>query len=249
MEWYFQVSQFLAYLSQPFSNLYYSSQVPLIGALLLGVVGALAPCQISANVGTVSYTLNQMGKGQGWYRQIFCFFLGKTFTYFLLGLLVIWIGKGLEELTIPIFQVTRKMIGPLFLLTGLYFIGVFKIKGIFTEKLLRYEGFLENVSGNKRWFFLGVLLSLAFCPTMFLLFFGLLIPLVLNTTGYGFSLPFIFSLGTFMPVLLFLGLVYGFGWDQTLVKNSKKFGKSVQVVAGVLLILLGINDIILYWIP
>lgn len=221
--------------------------MPLVGALLLGIVGALAPCQISGNLGTLSYTLNRMGKGESWYGQIMSFFLGKTLVYFLLGFLIIWIGKELEETTIPIFQVTRKIMGPLFLLSGLYFVGLYKIKGIFTERLLKYERFIGNMKGNKRWFLLGSLLSLAFCPTMFLLFFGLLMPLVMNTTGYGFTLPFVFSIGTFMPVLFFLGLAYGLGWDKSLIKNSKKIGKWIQTLAGVLLILLGINDIILYW--
>jgi cytochrome c-type biogenesis protein len=118
---------------------------------------------------------------------------------------------------------------------------------VITERLLVYERFISNMKGNGRWFLLGGLFSLAFCPTMFLLFFGLLMPLVLNTTGYGFALPFVFSIGTFMPVLLLIGLAYGFGWDRSLLMNSKKFGKLVQVLAGVILILLGINDILLYW--
>jgi cytochrome c-type biogenesis protein len=247
LEWYYQLSQFLAYFSQPFTAIYYSTEIPLAGALLLGIVGALAPCQITANLGTISYALNQIGKEERWNGQIIYFFLGKTFVYFLLGFLVIWIGKGLEESTIPIFQIIRKMMGPLFLITGLYFVGLIKIKGVITERLLVYERFINNMKGNGRWFLLGVLFSLAFCPTMFLLFFGLLMPLVLNTTGYGFALPFVFSIGTFMPVLLLIGLAYGFGWDRSLLKNSKKFGKLVQVLAGVTLILLGINDILLYW--
>lgn len=114
------------------------------------------------------------------------------------------------------------MIGPLFLITGLYFIGVIKMNGIFTERLLRYKGLADKWTGNKRGFFLGVLLSLAFCPTMFLLFFGLLLPLILTTTGYGLALPFLFSLGTFLPVLLFLGVIFGLGMDRTFIKKNKK---------------------------
>lgn len=247
MNWYTQFTQLLSYVSEPLGNLYYSQQSPVIAALLLGLLGALAPCQISANLGTISYTTNRISKGEMWYKEITSFFLGKTLVYFILGMTVFLIGKGIEQWTIPIFQVTRKIIGPLFLITGLYFIGLIKIRGIFTERLLKYSGLVDKLSGSKRGFFLGILLSLAFCPTMFLVFFGLLIPLVLNTTTYGLVLPFIFSIGSFLPVLLFLGLAYGFGLDRTFIKKSKKVGRLIQVISGVVLILLGINDIILYW--
>nr|WP_276517903.1 sulfite exporter TauE/SafE family protein [Caldalkalibacillus thermarum] len=121
------------------------------------------------------------------------------------------------------------------------------MRGVFTERLLKYQGLTEKFSGNKRAFSLGVLLSLAFCPTMFLIFFGLLIPLVLGTSGYGFILPFLFSIGTFMPVLLFLGLAFGFGVDRAFMKKSKKVARIIQVMTGIIFIVLGIHDIILYW--
>jgi cytochrome c-type biogenesis protein len=247
MDWYTQIVQLLTLFSEPIGNLYYSQQTPIVGALLLGILGALAPCQISANLGAISYTTNRITQGEKWYKEYLSFFAGKTLVYFLLALFVLLIGKGLEEWTIPIFQVARKIIGPLFLITGLYFIGLIKIKGLFTERLLKYKGLSHRFSGNKRAFLLGVLLSLAFCPTMFLLFFGLLLPLVLNTPGYGVALPLLFSLGTFLPVLLFLGLTFGFGFDRNLVKNSKKVGRIVQIVSGIILLIIGINDVLLYW--
>lgn len=247
MDWYFQLSQMISFVSEPLRNLYYSQSVPIISSLLLGVIGALAPCQISTNIGVISYTANRLTGQKKWYREIFSFFLAKTLVYVSLGLMVLLLGKGIENSTIPIFQVTKKIIGPLFIMIGLYFIGWIKIRGIFTERLLKYKAKVERLSGNRRAFFLGLLLSLAFCPTMFLLFFGLLLPLVATTEGYGFTLPIFFSLGTFTPVLLFLGLYFGLGMDKTLLKASKRMGKVVQIISGIIFILLGINDILLYW--
>lgn len=247
MDWYSQVVQILSFISEPLGGLYYSQQAPIIGALLLGIIGALAPCQISGNLGAISYTANRMAHGEAWYKEILSFFAGKTLVYFVLATLVLLVGKGLEEWTVPVFQVTRKIIGPLFFFTGLYLIGIIKIRGVFTERLLSYRKLVDRLSGNMRVFLLGILLSLAFCPTMFLLFFGLLIPLVLNTTGYGVALPLIFSFGTFIPVLLFVALAFGFGMDRSFLKRSKRAGRVVQIIAGVILVLLGINDIMLYW--
>lgn len=248
MDWYNQWTQILALISEPLGSLYFAQDVPLFGAFILGVLGALAPCQISANVGIISYTTGRMTKAEKWLSEILAFFTGKTLVYFLLGLLVLMIGRGLEDAAVPVFQVARVVMGPLFLFTGLYFVGAIRFN-IATEKLLRFQRFADHFSGNTRAFYLGVILSLAFCPTMFLLFFGLLMPLVLSTTGYGIALPFIFSIGTFIPVIIIIGLLFALGMDRSLIKKSKRIGKTVQIVAGIILILIGINDIVLYWFP
>lgn len=244
---YIELVQLLSFISEPLSNFYHAQQMPIVGALLLGILGAIAPCQISANMGVITYTANRMTQQEKWHTEIISFFIGKTFVYFLLGVFVLWLGKGFEDITIPIFQVTQKMIGPLFLFIGLYFIGWIKLKGIFTEKLLKYRGKIDHFSGNKRAFSLGVLLSLAFCPTMFLIFFGLLMPLVLSTVGYGLALPFVFSIGTFIPVLFFFGLAFSFGIDRGFMKKSKRVSRVLQIITGIILIFLGIYNILLFW--
>jgi len=68
-------------------------------------------------------------------------------------------------------------------------------------------------------FILGAVLSLAFCPTNAVLFFGMLIPLSVSV-GYGFFvLPFVFSLTTALPVILIV-LIMVFS-----IKNIDKFYK------------------------
>jgi cytochrome c-type biogenesis protein len=248
MEWYFQVQQFLSVFSGPLTNLYFSQQTPFIGAILLGLIGAFAPCQISANAGAISFTTNRIAQGKEWVKDLIYFFSGKTIVYVILGLFAIWIGNQVGHWTIPMFQVVRKVVGPFFLITGLYLVGMIKIKGLVTERLLKYRGRIEMLSGHKRSFLLGILLSLAFCPTMFLLFFSTLIPLSISTNGYGVTLPLLFSLGTFIPVLLFMGISFGFGFDGKLIKKSKKLGRFIQKCSGFILIFLGINDIFLYWL-
>jgi len=248
MEWYYQFQQFLSMISGPLTSLYYSQQTPLIGAILLGMIAAFAPCQISANMGAISFSTNRMAQGKEWLKDLAYFFSGKTTVYIILGLIAVWIGNEIGEWTIPLFQVVRKVVGPFFLITGLYLIGFIKIKGLFTERLLTYRKKIEKISGHRSHFLLGILLSLAFCPTMFLLFFGTLIPLSISTPTYGAVLPLLFSLGTFIPVLLFIGIAYGFGFDGHLVRKSKKLGRFIQIGAGIVLMLLGLHDMILYWL-
>jgi len=58
-------------------------------------------------------------------------------------------------------------------------------------------------------FLLGVLFALAFCPYSAVLYFGVLMPLALKSTG-GVALPAVFAIGTGLPVLI-LGTLLSFG--------------------------------------
>lgn len=95
-------------------------------------------------------------------------------------------------------------------------------------------------------FMLGFGFSLAFCPTMFVLFFLTLMPIVLSSP-YGFVLPPLFALGTALPVFLVIFLIWYLGGSGALLKKGRKIGSIVQKVAGILMVLLGILDTITYW--
>ena len=101
----------------------------------------------------------------------------------------------------------NKILGPLFLILGIFFLGLIKIRlsipsfvpsGKVADKLSR-----QKILGP---FFLGVLLALAFCPVSAALFWGSLIPMAVeakSTLGY----PILFGIGTSIPVLVFAVLL------------------------------------------
>jgi hypothetical protein len=93
---------------------------------------------------------------------------------------------------------------------------------------------------------MGVAFSLGFCPTMFSLFFGGVIPLALKSS-YGLLLPPLFAVGTAMPLLLFAALIVGFGLDRLMLNRVRHFGIWAQRFAALLFIVLGISDTITYW--
>jgi threonine/homoserine/homoserine lactone efflux protein len=93
---------------------------------------------------------------------------------------------------------------------------------------------------------MGISFSIAFCPTMFVLFFLTLMPIVLSSS-YGAVLPTIFAIGTSLPLIIFMLIIWLLGVDGSLMKKSRRFGSSVQVIAGILLLLVGILDTVTYW--
>src|SRR5207244_4516732 len=69
-------------------------------------------------------------------------------------------------------------------------------------------------------FVLGTAFSLAFCPTLFLLFFGLTIPLAL-ASPVGVLYPGLFAVGTALPLLLLAGVITaGVGAVQGIVAGA-----------------------------
>ena len=96
-------------------------------------------------------------------------------------------------------------------------------------------------------YLLGVAFSFTFCPTLFWLFFGLTIPLALTSPG-GLLFPGVFALGTALPVLGLAALLASETINvRQFVKRFKVADVWIQRVVGGLLVLIGINELVLYW--
>ncbi|WP_243870703.1 sulfite exporter TauE/SafE family protein [Bacillus albus] len=217
-----------------------TKSVPLLFAFLLGVVGTLAPCQLTGNISAVTLYGNQsLQKGHAW-KHILLFILGKIIAFTTLGLLVWFLGKEIQQILTLYFPWLRKIIGPLLILMGLMLAGIIKSRNFFSIKFIRKQ----NEVGS---FLLGFFFSLAFCPTMFVLFFGTLIPLSFSF-NYGYLFPTFFSIGTALPIVILLFIISYLGLNGALLKKSRKIGRNIQLIAGILLILVGLYDISLYWI-
>jgi cytochrome c-type biogenesis protein len=71
-------------------------------------------------------------------------------------------------------------------------------------------------------------------------------PMVLSS-NYGILLPSLFALGTSLPLIIVLIIIWMLGVDGSLLNKSKKLGTAIQKTAGIFLILIGILDTITYW--
>ena len=73
-----------------------------------------------------------------------------------------------------------------------------------------------------------------------------LMPVVLSNS-YGFILPSIFAIGTALPLILFIFIIWYLGGGGVLMKKGRRVGTFIQRFAGIVMILLGIVDTITYW--
>lgn len=147
-----------------------------------------------------------------------------------------------------LFSLARKLAGPLIVVVGLNIMGFLRFNISIGEKLI--DRFYSNSTKLKILnpsFTMGIFFSFAFCPTLFWLFFGIVIPLSLKSS-MGLIFPMVFSIGTLVPMLLILAIM-NLVKDNSgnLVKSFRKSERIIRKAGGALLIVFGIIDTIIYF--
>lgn len=245
-QWYIFLSRLSATLGEPLNQLADQINFPLVSAVLFGLIGATAPCQLTTNLSAIAYVSRRLGDGRPWWEAL-TYTLGKVLVYTAVGGAVIGLGLQIEASTVPVVVVARKLLGPLLIVIGLVFLGLLNLRGSLGQRL---TGALQRrISVRGAWgaFLMGIVFSFAFCPTLFLLFFGLTIPLGLRSSA-GLLVPGLFAVGTALPLLAYAGLLVGGsglagGYAQRLSRGHSILRK----IAGAVFILAGVNDTLTYW--
>jgi cytochrome c-type biogenesis protein len=249
-QYYFFLTQLVAPIRMPLSDLSYEIQMPIIAALILGILGAFSPCQLSTNVAAFAFISRDIGETKRVTRSALAYLLGKIVVYSLVGGAAILLGLQLAQASIPVVVFTRKALGPVLVLLGLLMLGIVKLSLPFFARISEN---LKSQLGERRdarsSFLLGVAFSFAACPTLFVLFFGSLIPLAIAASIGGLTFPAIFAIGTTFPLMLFVALL-AFG-AQSVIPTVRKLRAAdvwVSRIAAIVFILVGINEIVLYWL-
>lgn len=230
--------------SEPFFSLANQWEgIPLLSAFLLGIVGAVAPCQFTGNIGAITIYGNRSLQTKIPWIHIALFIAGKLLVFSSLGLIVWLLGREFHANFTQVIPPMRKAMGPLVILIGIFMAGFLKMRWTINIWKVPERYLKASKLGS---FFMGVSFTLAFCPTMFILFFMTLMPIVL-ATPYGAVLPSIFGIGTSIPLLFAIFLIWYFELGGKFMKGGRKVGTIIQRSAGWLLIILGILDTLTYW--
>jgi len=213
---------------------------PILAAFLLGLLFSFDACPMLANIAAISYISRDLTNKKRLIIKCLYFIFGKIFMLVVLSSALIFLIKsGTEILNFGHFFVNYwEIILISFLITfGLLLLFAHKItwlKIAFSAEKLEKNAKKDNFSV----FVLGALLSLAFCPTNAVLFFGILIPLSVSVSYGFFVLPFVFSLTTALPVILIaLIMVFSIKNIDKFYKIADKYSRTAIKVTGILLIL------------
>jgi cytochrome c biogenesis protein CcdA len=196
--------------------------LPILSAFLLGIITSLSPCPLATNITAIAYISRDLKNPRNTLLNGLFYSLGRGISYTVLAFLIYF---GLSAFSIAkIFQGWGdKILGIVLIFISLVMFDIVKLKFNFSV------GKFEEV---KNWFatkgylgslVLGMIFALAFCPYSGVIFFGLLIPLVLNSASSLF-LPICFAFGTALPVILFAFL---------LALGFKKLNKVFRLVQGI----------------
>lgn len=247
LEWYVALSTVYAAAAQPLGALANTVNVPLLSALLFGLLGATSPCQLTTNAGALAYVARVAGDRRAVVGNALAYLLGKSLVYTAVGLAVILAGQQLAQASIPVIVAARKALGPLMVVLGLYLLGLVPLRFSLGHGL---AGWIEDRAGTGATgaLLLGMAFSFAFCPTLFLLFFGLTIPLALSSP-MGAAFPGVFALGTTLPLLGLSGLLVArAGTPKAYVAGAHRIDSWLRPASGIVLALAGVHDTIVYWL-
>jgi len=226
-------------------NLMANTEFVLIIAFLLGVLTSISPCPLATNIAAVAYISRDIKSPGHAILNSITYTLGRIFTYFALGALIILGGISVIDLSLTTQSIHGTILGVILITAGILLLGLINFNfnfggGSITEKLSKKAANFGLLGA----FFIGVLFALAFCPYSAILFFGTLIPLGL-ASNEGVILPLFYGLGTGLPVLLFAGLFYfGAQGINRHVQNVSRFEKILRKVIGVIFIVIGLYLII-----
>jgi len=222
------------------------SGIPMLAALILGLLTAISPCPLATNIVAIAYISRRVThRKYGVMASIF-YTVGRMVSYSVIGMLIILIGLEVPGVAAFLQSAGEIFLGPILILVGLLLLNIGRLRfGGLTDKLSSLGGTMGNL-GMAGGFLLGALFALAFCPYSAVLFFGALIPIALKSTG-GVALPAIFAIGTGLPVLVFgtllsLGVSQVSTWSNALIRAEK----IIRIVTSLVFIGVGIYYVLLW---
>ena len=175
-------------------------------AIWLGILTAISPCPLVANISAISFIGRFVGHKHYVLLSGLLYTAGRTVTYLIIGILISSGILASSELSLFLQKHLNEILGPTLILLGMILFGMlgttFSLNVMSHEKLKKHaieRGFIFA-------FPIGVIFALSLCPVSAGLFFGALIPLTLKI-GSSFIIPAVYGVGTAIPVIFFAFII------------------------------------------
>ncbi len=208
-------------------------------ALWLGILTSISPCPLASNIAAVSFLSKKITHPFMVFLSGLAYTVGRMVAYAALGWIIINSLLGVPQVVQFLQKYMGKALGPLLIVTGLFLLEIITIKLPGVALSQKHHNKLVE-SGALGAFLLGFIFALAFCPISAALFFGSLIPLAISSK-VGVVLPFIYGIGTGLPVFIFavavaLGVTSLSHWFHRITKLEYY----TRRITGVIFIMVGL---------
>ena len=215
----------------------------LLAALYLGLLTSTSPCPLATNIAAISYVARKVGNTRQVVNAGLLYTLGRCLLYLALAVLLTTTALSIPVVSIFLQKYMHLVLGPIFLLLGMFLVGLITISSGGTMMSERMQ---KRVDAMGIWgaLLLGVFFALSFCPTSAAWFFGL-VALIMGSeagaitgvlekvgialpqaslAGGSFILPLVYGVGTGVPVLVVAFL---------LAHSANSVGKTYNVLSKV----------------
>ncbi|MCB2220450.1 MAG: sulfite exporter TauE/SafE family protein [Bacteroidetes bacterium] len=224
-----------------------SSPTPFITAFVLGLMTAISPCPLAANITATAYISKDIAAKRKIFYNGLIYTLGRGISYTTLGLILYF---GASKFQIARFFQTygERILGPLLIIAGILSLDIISINfpsfGNLSQKIsgkFKAGSFLAAL-------LLGIIFALAFCPYSGVLYFGMLIPITIASPD-GLLLPMIFALATGLPVIIIAWLLaFSVSGVGNFYNNLVAFEKWFRRVVAIIFIGVGIYFITIFFL-
>lgn len=214
-----------------------NSTLPFVTALVLGLMTAISPCPLAANITAIGFIGRDIENRNRVFYNGLIYTLGRAVSYTLVAV-VIFLGADQFAVSGIFQRYGEKLIGPMLLVIGLFMLDFLKIKFPGLDKITRYYE-ERGVRSYGDVLLLGILFALAFCPYSGVLYFGMLMPITISSAS-GLYLPLVYAVATGIPVILFAWLIaYAVSGVGTLYNRIRMFEVWFRRLTAVLFIVVG----------
>lgn len=220
-------------------------------AFWLGILTSISPCPLATNIAAVSYVGRRVGSARAVLAAGMLYTAGRSLVYLVLGAAAVWSLMSMVTVSAFLQGTLPRLLGPLLIAVGLVLLGVFEFA---LPNFGANERVLRRVERGGVWGagLLGIVFALSFCPVSAGLFFGSLLPLAVDR-GSPLLLPFVFGIGTALPVAVFAVLLAaGAGWLGTALDRVQIFERWARRITAVVFIAVGVYETLrstLYVLP
>jgi cytochrome c biogenesis protein CcdA len=223
-----------------------SLNIPVLTALFLGFLTAISPCPMATNIAAIAYISRRIDDRKYAVIAGTSYTLGRMFSYSVIGILIIgagleipWVASFFQDTSVPV-------LGPVLIVVGILMLVASKLPVNIGDGKLSALG--EKIAGWRviGGFLLGALFALAFCPYSAVLFFAMLIPLALKSSG-GITFPAVYAIGTGLPVLVFGTLLsLGISGVSSWLNAITRVERVIRVLVALIFIGVGIYYVVLW---
>ena len=226
-----------------------NSSVPVITAFILGLLTAVSPCPLATNITAIGFIGKDIENRHRIFINGLLYTLGRILTYTVLGFILIPIlseGASMFAVQKAVSKYGEILIAPLLIVIGIYMLDLIKLN--IPKISINGEYVKKRTKGSWGALFLGIIFSLAFCPSSGIFFFGMLIPLSAAEAG-GYLLPVVYAIATGLPVILVAWvLAYSVAGLGKFYNRIQVFEKWFRKIVAILFIAVGIYYAVMFYL-